>query len=120
MPEARDPVIHRDGQWWWWDETWSNLRGPHKSEQEARDAMKAYCIRELNIPPRPTEWSCDNCHKIVKPGNLIYDCKTMYGSWGWLCATCWPDKAMFGDKLGTGKGQEFRILLDHTLFKLRG
>lgn len=38
----RDPVFEDAGQWFFWDETWTQFLGPSKSESDARDAAKEY------------------------------------------------------------------------------
>jgi hypothetical protein len=34
---------HRDGKWWFHDETWMNEYGPFNSEAEAGEACAEYC-----------------------------------------------------------------------------
>lgn len=39
---TRDPVFEDNGQWFFWDETWTQFLGPFQSESNARDAAKEY------------------------------------------------------------------------------
>jgi hypothetical protein len=40
---SNDPVEFDEGQWWFWDESWSQRLGPFESEAEARDVLRDYC-----------------------------------------------------------------------------
>lgn len=45
-PDASDPVRSSpDGQWWFWDETWSSLHGPFGSEGQADQVLAAYAAQ---------------------------------------------------------------------------
>ena len=47
----RDPVFEwEDGQWFFWDETWSQSYGPYETEWKAREALHRYCVAELGAP----------------------------------------------------------------------
>lgn len=39
---ARDPVQQIDGQWWFYDETWTVEYGPFPTESKAREALASY------------------------------------------------------------------------------
>ncbi len=41
-PAYRDAVHHREGKWWFWNETWSEAHGPFDTEAEARAACVEY------------------------------------------------------------------------------
>ena len=38
-----DPVRYENGQWGFYDETWSEWHGPYVSEKAARAALAKYC-----------------------------------------------------------------------------
>ncbi len=40
-----DPIHEEAGQWYFWDETWSERLGPFDTEEIARNKLKAYCER---------------------------------------------------------------------------
>ena len=37
-----DPVHFYEGEWWFWNETWSDVIGPYPTEKVARETMKLY------------------------------------------------------------------------------
>ena len=39
---SRDPVHEENGQWYFYDETWSDRLGPYESEKKARRKLKEY------------------------------------------------------------------------------
>lgn len=40
---TNDPVYQGpDGNWWFWDETWTDQRGPYDTEKDARKALREY------------------------------------------------------------------------------
>lgn len=46
-----DPIASSaDGQWWFWDESWSSLHGPFGSEAEADQVLAAYADQLLCSP----------------------------------------------------------------------
>ena len=45
MPEAPDPIHYREGNWYFYDETWSFEYGPYKSREEASIALTKYVER---------------------------------------------------------------------------
>jgi hypothetical protein len=40
-----DPIFQVDGQWYFWDETWSNRSDPFPDQATARKALAAYAAR---------------------------------------------------------------------------
>jgi hypothetical protein len=43
-PVGHDPVQLYNGQWHFWDETWSCAYGPFDSEAQARFNLDWYCL----------------------------------------------------------------------------
>ncbi len=41
---SEDPVFEKDGKWYFWDETWSELSEPFDSEEECREELNKYII----------------------------------------------------------------------------
>ena len=42
-PWDANPVHqHKDGTWWWYDETWADENGPYETKDAALLAMKKY------------------------------------------------------------------------------
>jgi hypothetical protein len=39
---------HPDGAWWWYDETWTEERGPFATQDEAETALGDYCREVLD------------------------------------------------------------------------
>jgi len=37
------PLYRNNGLWYFWNETWSDLIGPYKTQGEASVALKSYC-----------------------------------------------------------------------------
>jgi hypothetical protein len=54
--------------------------------------------KEVEVDSRP---NCDICGQPAE-----YDAKTIYGSWGYLCQSCFDD---IGTGLGLGKGQKLIV-----------
>lgn len=52
-----DPVFQndKDGYWYFWNETWSDVEGPFESEEEARESLIKYSIEILGNVPETTE-----------------------------------------------------------------
>lgn len=46
MNYTNDPIFKsRDNQmWYFWDETWSNSRGPYTTEEIAREHLQKYLL----------------------------------------------------------------------------
>lgn len=42
-----DPIEYINGQWYFWDETWSHTYGPYETEEEARRQMNYYINDEI-------------------------------------------------------------------------
>lgn len=42
-------IWEEEGQWFFVDETWTDKVGPYGSEEEARDALNAYCRDVLGL-----------------------------------------------------------------------
>lgn len=41
---SKDKAIFKeDGQWFFWDETWSESHGPYETDKEAANALTDYC-----------------------------------------------------------------------------
>lgn len=41
---ASDPVFQgKDGKWYYWDESWTQSRGPFDDEETARERLTQYC-----------------------------------------------------------------------------
>ena len=47
VEKIRKIIIEKDGAWWFWDETWTDLIGPYKSEKDAKKHFKDYCRKYL-------------------------------------------------------------------------
>lgn len=47
---GKSPVMEGTGGWFFVDETWCYLYGPWKSEDEAWQALDAYCAMMLDDP----------------------------------------------------------------------
>lgn len=47
-----NPVEEINGEWYFWDEIWSNNYGPYKNAVEANLALLKYC-ESLNGPIEP-------------------------------------------------------------------
>lgn len=52
--------VHKDGSWWYWDETWAYENGPFETEGEAQISLELYCdtvLAERNslTKPQPSE-----------------------------------------------------------------
>ena len=39
---AKDPIVYQDGQWFFINETWTDLHGPFASRQEAEEMLCKY------------------------------------------------------------------------------
>jgi hypothetical protein len=50
-----NPVHEKDGQWWFFDETWADEYGPYATEELADEAVKQYAAyldgKGLFVPP---------------------------------------------------------------------
>lgn len=47
---AEDQVIfYSNGQWHFWNETWSYTHGPFKTREICRQELKNYCEEELGV-----------------------------------------------------------------------
>jgi hypothetical protein len=44
-----NPVHEFNGQWWFWDETWSERFGPYDTEEEAVNACNRYAKEVLGM-----------------------------------------------------------------------
>ena len=42
-----NPIHQENGQWYFWDETWSDRVGPYETEEKVREALKRYCKEYL-------------------------------------------------------------------------
>ena len=64
---------------------------------------------------------CDFCKPVIISASTtpktIYDGKTQYGSWAWMCQMHFEK---YGVGLGTDKGQKFSQDAQGNLIKLRG
>jgi len=80
MNENNNPVHQHEGEWWFYDETWSNRIGPYINEEEAQQA----CVKhaEMLNQERPFHFFCPNCEKanlflddyvFLKDGRVIFD-----------------------------------------------
>jgi len=45
----RNPLYFnmKDGKWYFWNEVWTDLIGPYETQEDARAALKKYCVEEL-------------------------------------------------------------------------
>ena len=41
--DTKGPVHRYNGEWYFWDETWSERLGPYRHLKEAKDALSKYC-----------------------------------------------------------------------------
>ncbi|CAA2141379.1 hypothetical protein [Hyphomicrobium sp. ghe19] len=41
------PLFEKDGQWFFYDETWANTHGPYINRDAAKRALHAYCWETL-------------------------------------------------------------------------
>ncbi len=41
-----DPLCQDIDGWYFWDETWTTVYGPYKTEKEAEEALRDYAERE--------------------------------------------------------------------------
>lgn len=48
--------------------------------------------------------NCEICEVKFRPGDLVFDARTMSGRWGTLCRNCFHSH---GISLGTGNGQKY-------------
>lgn len=44
-----EPIVEKDGKWYFWNETWSDLEGPYNTKVEAQAGMREYAIKELGM-----------------------------------------------------------------------
>ncbi len=46
-----DPLYFnpKDEKWYFWNEVWVDLIGPYETQEDARAALKKYCIEVLGI-----------------------------------------------------------------------
>lgn len=62
--------------------------------------------------------NCDSCSaKIV---DVLYDAKTVYGSWGTLCHTCYGEFAYAPGVFAPGVAQKYKENENHEFIKVRG
>jgi hypothetical protein len=43
------PIHQWEGRWYFWDNKWSERRGPFRSSEEAAEACVEYCRKELGV-----------------------------------------------------------------------
>ena len=41
-----NPVRYEDGEWWFWNEIWTERFGPYPDEEAANQACREYCEKE--------------------------------------------------------------------------
>jgi hypothetical protein len=39
----KELIFEKDGEWFFWDETWTYAHGPYESYEETEKAQKRYC-----------------------------------------------------------------------------
>jgi hypothetical protein len=42
-----DPITHYESGWYWWDETWTGIKGPWIDRHDALDDLERYCKEKL-------------------------------------------------------------------------
>ena len=64
-----DPVFQENGQWWFWDETWTNKHGPYQNEDHSRGMLCIYC-EYLDHPKHEPASLLERC--IIFGGGALF------------------------------------------------
>lgn len=44
-----DPIFEENGEWYFWNETWSDKHGPYTSRAKAEEELTWYMVETLGI-----------------------------------------------------------------------